>query len=94
MGDDWGAVFERTGSYNETALMATLDIGVGISGGDERDHWRGVQAQLHRVGQDPGTVDGLPGTLTYAALGAAGVTGDDPDELLIQLFTLPTYDIL
>jgi D-alanyl-D-alanine dipeptidase len=84
---EWAPVFDRIG-YNETAMCGVLDLGLGadvFSRAEER--W--IQAQLHRIGQDVGTVDGYLGANTKSGLAAIGLSlSADREALMAALATM------
>lgn len=83
----WAATAVRLESTRAAGLAALLDVG-GWRG--SRWEWRAVQAQLHRIGLNPGVIDGYPGDDTRAALeDAAGAPwGGEPSELLPALYDM------
>ena len=71
--------------YGMIAMCSCLDEGIGGYGNDEA---RALQVQLHRIGQNPGAVDGDIGAKTEKALGAAGFDKSERDYT--KLFSLET----
>lgn len=69
----WAPVKQRLG-YSQAAIAACLDIGYGYGPKTEE---RYIQAQLHRLGQDVGPIDGVLGKRSQAALQALGVLGSN-----------------
>ena len=85
----WAPVLDRIG-YEQTAICGVLDLGLGedvFARAEER--W--IQAQLHRVGQDVGDVDGYLGKMTRGGLAAVGLSLDgDRAALLTALCEMPS----
>ena len=78
----WAPVLDRIG-YEQTAICGVLDLGLGedvFARAEER--W--IQAQLHRVGQDVGDVDGYLGKNTYAGLVNVNLTADMPRSAVLE----------
>ena len=80
--EDWAATRNRlkvekvSDPYGMTAMCACLDLGFDYYGKGEA---RALQAQLHRIGQNPGPVDGDIGQRTELALVAAGFSKSERD---------------
>jgi hypothetical protein len=60
-------------AWQSACCAAACDVGVWDG---DRDLERFVQAQLHRVGANPGAVDGVVGRRMAAALSSVGLAGD------------------
>jgi hypothetical protein len=77
----WAHVFDLLG-YEQAAMCAALDIGVG-DGVYDRARARALQAQIHRCGVNIGDVDGYTGKRTKRGLAALGLseTTKDPADL-------------
>ena len=88
-GADWQHVYAllktRKGGIDQCAMAMCLDVGCGGYGDDLA---RSLQAQLHRCGQDVGSIDGAIGRKTRAGLCALGLSPDITDPRL--LFGLPS----
>ena len=84
----WLPVYERIG-YEAAAICAVLDLGIGADVFDRADE-RWIQAQLQRVGQDVGDVDGYIGRKTRVALGALGLDGLLDSEVHAALAAMPS----
>lgn len=71
---------EGRGEYGWTSVVAACQLDVGTWGGDKPTE-RFVQAQLHRIGLNPGPVDGMIQDRTLATIKAAGLHGMSMSEL-------------
>lgn len=76
---EWAETYGRIG-YEQTAICATLDLGIG-KGIFTRPWERWVQAQLHRRGFDVGDVDGYHGPATRKGLKSAKLDHLTPEQL-------------
>lgn len=88
---EWAHVKERRG-YSEACMAMCLDAGLG-DGLYPQAPQRALQAQLHRVGQDIGAIDGVIGQRTLGALKSLGLP---PTATAADLFVLPTskYNVI
>jgi len=82
----WERTYKIIGN-REAAMAAGLDVGLDCY---PRAMEKAVQAQLHRVGQNVGRLDGYIGTKTLEGLRAVGLTGRDLTNALHALYALPT----
>lgn len=85
---EWAPVMARLGRYEEVAAAATLDLGVAEPYG-ARAQALALQGHLHRAGYHCGRIDGVPGSRTWAAAGAAGLP-HDLKAALVAAVALPS----
>ena len=69
-------------AWPSVCTAAQVDVGVWEGGKEEP---RFVQAQLHRVGRNPGPVDGIIGPRTIAAIGSLSLSRGSLTEIADQL---------
>lgn len=74
-------------AWLSAALAAQVDVGVYTG---DRIVERFVQAQLHRIGYNPGILDGIVGGRTASAIKASGLTGLTLQEVSERLSRAPT----
>ena len=80
---EWSDTYDRIG-YEQTAICTVLDLGIG-KGVFSRPWERWVQAQLHRLGQDVGDVDGYLGKRSLAGLAALNLDKLEPEAMTAGL---------
>lgn len=85
----WQAVYDRLlaegrGELAWPSVCAAAQVDVGAWKGDKADE-RFVQAQLHRIGRNPGPVDGVIGPRTASALETLGLDRPSLAQTLLYL---------